>query len=78
MQGIAMDGFEMKDMILQVRLRIEGDTSAWARLNDVDENVNVEFLHRRDAMNPEDWVEVCLNNDARMFNLLARVWCCCA
>ena len=40
-------------------------------LQEHDENIEVEFITRKDTMDLKDWVELCLQNEAPMFKPLA-------
>ena len=40
-------------------------------LNKHEQNIEVEFVTRKDTMNTQDWVEICLQNEPPMFNPLA-------
>ena len=40
-------------------------------LSEHDESIEVKFVLRKDTLNTEDWVEICLQNEAPMFNPLA-------
>ena len=48
------------------------DTHVWAMLkNEHDENIDVEFVMRKNTMSNEDWFEICLRNETPMLNQVA-------
>ena len=72
MAGISREtGYELRDMKLKVNVTEQSDTCAWAMLQEQDENIEVELVMRNDTVNTEDWVEICLQDEASLFNPLA-------
>ena len=72
MAGTSMEtGYEQRDVKLKVNVIEQSDTRAWAMLREHDENIEVEFVLRKDTTNTEDWVEICLQHEAPLFNPLA-------
>ena len=51
-------GIEPRDVKLKANVTDDSDTRVWAMLQEQDENLTIEFAHRKETMNTEDWAEV--------------------